>query len=95
MTEATSEQISNSIHFRLFFSFTPLFNLSPTLLHFAVILRAKLYFQDYGTWLELRSLEEAVGRRYLTHESDDERWQRYEKSLRATPTATDGEISFL
>ncbi|XP_065056101.1 serine/threonine-protein kinase D1-like isoform X2 [Rhopilema esculentum] len=54
-----------------------------------------VWMQDYNTWLELRSLEEAVGRRYLTHESDDERWQRYEKSLRATPTATDGEISFL
>ncbi len=49
-------------------------------------------FQDYSTWLELRSLEEIVGGRYLTHESDDERWLRFEKSLRASPE--DG-VSFL
>jgi len=53
-----------------------------------------VWMQDYSTWLELRSLEEVVGRRYLTDHSDDERWQRYEKSIRATTTNTDG-VSFL
>lgn len=54
-----------------------------------------VWMQDYSTWLELRSLEEVMGRRYLTHESDDDRWQRYEKSIRATPPTTDGGVSFL
>ena len=33
--------------------------------------------QDYQTWLDLRQLEATVGQRYLTHESDDDRWERY------------------
>lgn len=59
------------------------------------IIDFELIHQDYSTWLELRSLEEVMGRRYLTHESDDDRWQRYEKSIRATPPTTDGGVSFL
>ena len=54
------------------------------------------FIKDYSTWVELRSLEEIVGRRYLTHESDDERWQRYEKSIRvAAPATSEGGVSFL
>ena len=40
-------------------------------------------FQDYQTWLDVRSLEAAVGERYLTHESDDARWQAYGEQLKA------------
>lgn len=45
---------------------------------------AHLWLQDYQTWCDLRVLESQVGQRYLTHESDDERWEafRQEKRLR-------------
>lgn len=45
---------------------------------------AHLWLQDYQTWCDLRVLESQVGQRYLTHESDDERWEafRQEKKLR-------------
>lgn len=33
--------------------------------------------QDYQTWLDLRELETKLGGRYLTHESDDSRWQMF------------------
>lgn len=33
--------------------------------------------QDYQTWLDLRELETKLGERYITHESDDSRWQMY------------------
>ncbi|XP_034323160.1 serine/threonine-protein kinase D3 isoform X3 [Magallana gigas] len=35
--------------------------------------------QDYQTWCDLRQLEENVGQRYLSHESDDERWEQFRK----------------
>lgn len=35
------------------------------------------YFQDYQTWCDLRVLETQVDNRYLTHESDDERWEKH------------------
>lgn len=35
------------------------------------------YLQDYQTWLDLRELETKLGERYITHESDDSRWQMY------------------
>ncbi|XP_067221015.1 serine/threonine-protein kinase D2 isoform X2 [Chanodichthys erythropterus] len=35
------------------------------------------YLQDYQTWLDLRELESKLGERYITHESDDSRWQQY------------------
>lgn len=35
--------------------------------------------QDYTTWCDLRKLEQDVGSRYLTHESDDPRWEGYRK----------------
>ncbi|XP_071833350.1 serine/threonine-protein kinase D3-like isoform X2 [Apostichopus japonicus] len=38
---------------------------------------AHSWLQEYQTWLDLRKLEEQVGQRYLTHESDDERWEAY------------------
>ncbi|XP_050816397.1 serine/threonine-protein kinase D3-like isoform X2 [Gopherus flavomarginatus] len=33
------------------------------------------WLQDFQTWLALRELETRVGQRYLTHPSDDARWQ--------------------
>ncbi|XP_055879880.1 serine/threonine-protein kinase D1-like isoform X5 [Biomphalaria glabrata] len=43
-----------------------------------------VFLQDYQTWCDLRVLEKQVGIRYLTHESDDERWEKYrqEKNLK-------------
>ncbi|XP_071479050.1 serine/threonine-protein kinase D3-like isoform X1 [Diadema antillarum] len=41
------------------------------------------WLQDYQTWLDLRELEAMVGQRYLTHESDDERWEAYRQQLDA------------
>ncbi|CAN9511396.1 unnamed protein product [Ophioblennius macclurei] len=35
------------------------------------------YLQDYQTWLDLRELETKLGERYITHESDDSRWQMF------------------
>uniref|UniRef100_A0A8C9WCD5 Serine/threonine-protein kinase n=1 Tax=Scleropages formosus TaxID=113540 RepID=A0A8C9WCD5_SCLFO len=35
------------------------------------------YLQDYQTWLDLRELEMKLGERYITHESDDNRWQQF------------------
>ncbi|XP_078462428.1 serine/threonine-protein kinase D3-like isoform X1 [Lampetra fluviatilis] len=35
------------------------------------------WLQDYPTWLQLRELELRLGERYITHESDDARWQEY------------------
>lgn len=33
--------------------------------------------QDYYTWLDLREFETRQGERYITHESDDARWEEY------------------
>lgn len=33
--------------------------------------------QDYQMWLDLRNLETRMNERYITHESDDLRWQRH------------------
>ncbi|XP_030855423.1 serine/threonine-protein kinase D3 isoform X3 [Strongylocentrotus purpuratus] len=38
------------------------------------------WLQDYQVWLDLRDLETIVGSRYLTHESDDERWSAYQQA---------------
>ncbi|KAM4617340.1 serine/threonine-protein kinase D3-like [Discoglossus pictus] len=35
------------------------------------------WMQDFQTWLDLRELETRIGQRYITHESDDARWQRF------------------
>lgn len=34
------------------------------------------WLQDPNTWQDLRKLEAQVGIRYLTHESDDHRWEQ-------------------
>ncbi|XP_031344042.1 serine/threonine-protein kinase D3 isoform X2 [Photinus pyralis] len=34
-----------------------------------------IWLQDYQTWRDLRSLETQIGVRYITHESDDSRWE--------------------
>lgn len=36
-----------------------------------------IFFQDYQTWLDLRELECKMGERYITHESDDSRWEQF------------------
>lgn len=36
------------------------------------------WLQDPATWQDLRNLEAQVGMRYLTHESDDARWENCE-----------------
>ncbi|XP_068109988.1 serine/threonine-protein kinase D1 [Hyperolius riggenbachi] len=35
------------------------------------------WLQDYQTWLDLRELECKIGERFITHESDDLRWESY------------------
>ncbi|XP_072123243.1 serine/threonine-protein kinase D1 isoform X1 [Mobula birostris] len=35
------------------------------------------WLQDYQTWLNLRELECKFGERYITHESDDARWEEF------------------
>ncbi|XP_072217765.1 serine/threonine-protein kinase D3-like [Leuresthes tenuis] len=35
------------------------------------------WLQDYNTWLDLREFETRRGERYITHESDDARWEEY------------------
>ncbi|KAI1295433.1 Serine/threonine-protein kinase D1 [Halotydeus destructor] len=35
------------------------------------------WLQDYTTWCDLRELEAQVGQRWVTHESDDARWESY------------------
>ncbi|XP_043937572.1 serine/threonine-protein kinase D2 [Protopterus annectens] len=37
------------------------------------------WLQDYQTWLDLRELEYRTGERYITHESDDARWEQFAK----------------
>ncbi|XP_062911640.1 serine/threonine-protein kinase D3 isoform X2 [Mobula hypostoma] len=37
------------------------------------------WLQDYQTWLDLREFETRKGERYITHESDDARWEEYSK----------------
>uniref|UniRef100_A0A8C0IX28 Serine/threonine-protein kinase n=1 Tax=Chelonoidis abingdonii TaxID=106734 RepID=A0A8C0IX28_CHEAB len=41
------------------------------------------WLQDYQTWLDLREFETRIGERYITHESDDARWEEhaYEHNL--------------
>ncbi|XP_008563577.1 PREDICTED: serine/threonine-protein kinase D2-like, partial [Galeopterus variegatus] len=35
------------------------------------------WLQEYRTWLDLRELEGKMGERYITHESDDARWEQF------------------
>ncbi|XP_022649203.1 serine/threonine-protein kinase D3-like isoform X1 [Varroa destructor] len=41
---------------------------------------AHSWIQDYQMWLDLRRLETEVGIRYLTHESDDDRWEKHRQA---------------
>ncbi|XP_077530417.1 serine/threonine-protein kinase D3-like isoform X2 [Haemaphysalis longicornis] len=47
------------------------------------------WLQDYQTWCDVRELESQVGVRYLSHESDDARWEAYrrERGLQAPAPA--------
>ena len=47
-----------------------------------------LCLQDYQCWCDLRKLESMVGQRYLTHESDDARWEAY-RAEKKLPTWND------
>ncbi|XP_012888903.1 PREDICTED: serine/threonine-protein kinase D1 [Dipodomys ordii] len=53
------------------------------------------WLQDYQTWLDLRELECKMGERYITHESDDSRWQQYagEQGLQYPPHLIDPSAS--
>ncbi|KAF4529537.1 hypothetical protein B566_EDAN014383 [Ephemera danica] len=42
---------------------------------------AHIWLQDYQTWCDLRSLEGQMNNRYLTHESDDARWECYRRDV--------------
>lgn len=44
-------------------------------------------FQDYQTWCDLRELEAKLKQRWVTHESDDARWEAYrlERGLSPPP----------
>ncbi|XP_053199492.1 serine/threonine-protein kinase D3-like [Scomber japonicus] len=35
------------------------------------------WLQDFQLWCDLREFEQRMGRRYLTHRSDEERWRQY------------------
>ncbi|XP_075939832.1 serine/threonine-protein kinase D3-like [Anarhichas minor] len=35
------------------------------------------WLQDYQTWVDLREFETRLGERYITHESDDARWEEH------------------
>ncbi|XP_043189080.1 serine/threonine-protein kinase D1-like isoform X1 [Amphibalanus amphitrite] len=42
-----------------------------------------VWLQDFECWSDLRALERRLGKRYLTHESDDARWQAYQRQWAA------------
>lgn len=46
--------------------------------------------QDYTLWCDLRALEERVGHRWLTHESDDLRWESYRRQMNLSPYQKSG-----
>ncbi|GAB6021548.1 Serine/threonine-protein kinase D3, variant 2 [Chamberlinius hualienensis] len=47
-----------------------------------------VWLQDYQTWCDLRELESQVGQRYLTHESDDARWEQYQRERTGTANSS-------
>lgn len=53
------------------------FSLTPSAIFHTPFFSLILSFKDYQTWLDLRELESKLGERYITHESDDARWQRF------------------
>ncbi|KAI6190041.1 Serine/threonine-protein kinase dkf-2 [Aphelenchoides bicaudatus] len=44
-----------------------------------------VWLQGYQLWSDLRCLEKEVGERFVTHRSDDNRWQEHEKQNNITP----------
>ncbi|XP_062849449.1 protein kinase D4 [Trichomycterus rosablanca] len=48
------------------------------------------WLQNFQLWCDLRMFEQRLGHRYLTHESDDERWRHHaqEKNLTLPPHLT-------
>ncbi|XP_067577074.1 serine/threonine-protein kinase D2 isoform X2 [Pseudorca crassidens] len=52
------------------------------------------WLQEYQTWLDLRELEGKMGERYITHESDDARWEQFvaEHPLPGSGLPADGEF---
>uniref|UniRef100_A0A674ANQ5 Serine/threonine-protein kinase n=1 Tax=Salmo trutta TaxID=8032 RepID=A0A674ANQ5_SALTR len=44
------------------------------------------WLQDYQTWLDLREFETRRGERYITHESDDTRWEEHADERSLTPS---------
>lgn len=50
--------------------------------------------QEYQTWLDLRELERKMGERYITHESDDARWEQFvaEHPLPGPALLSDGDF---
>lgn len=54
--------------------------MSESLLWYEVLVKYTTFLpfrQDYQTWLDLREFETRRGERYITHESDDARWEEY------------------
>uniref|UniRef100_A0A914VIW6 Protein kinase C n=1 Tax=Plectus sambesii TaxID=2011161 RepID=A0A914VIW6_9BILA len=43
------------------------------------------WLQKYQLWSDLRCMERDVGERFLTHDSDDARWQEHERQYSITP----------
>eukprot|EP00071_Canis_lupus_P023620 XP_013974938.1 serine/threonine-protein kinase D2 isoform X2 [Canis lupus familiaris] len=52
------------------------------------------WLQEYQTWLDLRELEGKMGERYITHESDDARWEQFvaEHPLPGPGLPADGDL---
>lgn len=49
------------------------------------------WLQEYQTWLDLRELERKMGERYITHESDDARWDQFVTERHET--SAEGDLS--
>ncbi|KAM7340241.1 serine/threonine-protein kinase D2 [Alexandromys fortis] len=49
------------------------------------------WLQEYQTWLDLRELERKMGERYITHESDDARWDQFVTERHGT--SAEGDLS--
>ncbi|CAG2174004.1 unnamed protein product, partial [Oppiella nova] len=47
------------------------------------------WLQDYEVWCDLRELESNVGVRWVTHESDDDRWKKYADDHNLPPPKID------
>merc|ERR1711971_1103752 len=51
------------------------------------------WLQDYQTWCDLRDLEKKINVRFLTHESDDGRWENYRQRHLSDVTEKVGGLS--